>query len=265
MIYSTTHAAHPRRPVLLREAPGAVRSGSGSCAMVAVLLVDYRRLRDHAMVVLRRHGRSCSSRCSRRRLEHQGPPGVVPAPGRVQLQPSELAKFGIIVALAGYCNQYRGELDAWRLTVIIGLAASRSGWCCSSPTSAPCWCSWSSSWRCSPWPASAVKQLLVLALLAVTGVYAVVEPRAAEAVPDRPAHRRSSTPRAARSQGTAYNQEQSKQAIAHGRLTGEGLQRGHADPGRLRARAAHRLHLHRRWGRSSASSARRRCSRCSPS
>ena len=57
-------------------------------------------------------------------------------PGGFTLQPSELAKFGIIVALAGYCNQYRGELDAWRLTVIIGLAASRSGSCCSSPTSA---------------------------------------------------------------------------------------------------------------------------------
>ena len=41
-------------------------------------------------------------------------------PGGFTLQPSELAKFGIIVALAGYCNQYRGELDAWRLTVIIG-------------------------------------------------------------------------------------------------------------------------------------------------
>ena len=44
-------------------------------------------------------------------------------PGGFTLQPSELAKFGIIVALAGYCNQYRGELDAWRITTILALAA----------------------------------------------------------------------------------------------------------------------------------------------
>ena len=29
----------------------------------------------------------------------------------------------VIVALAGYCNQYRGELDAWRLSTILALAA----------------------------------------------------------------------------------------------------------------------------------------------
>ena len=62
-------------------------------------------------------------------------------PGGFTLQPSELAKFGIIVALAGYCNQYRGELDAWRLTTILALAAVPIGSCCSSPTSGPCSCS----------------------------------------------------------------------------------------------------------------------------
>src|SRR5207342_2344407 len=44
-------------------------------------------------------------------------------PGGFTLQPSEFAKFGIIVALAGYCNQYRGELDAWRLATILALAS----------------------------------------------------------------------------------------------------------------------------------------------
>jgi rod shape determining protein RodA len=44
-------------------------------------------------------------------------------PGGFQLQPSELAKFGIIIALAGYAYTHRGEMDSWRMTVTIGLAA----------------------------------------------------------------------------------------------------------------------------------------------
>jgi rod shape determining protein RodA len=42
--------------------------------------------------------------------------------GPMQFQPSEIAKVAIIVAIAGYCHQHRGDLDAWRLAVAVVLA-----------------------------------------------------------------------------------------------------------------------------------------------
>ena len=267
MIYSTTPQPHPGRPVLLREAPGAVRRARDRGHGRRCSLIDYRRLRDLSMFVYVRHRGPARSRCSRPLGSNiKGHQAWFQLPGGFTLQPSELAKFGIIVALAGYCNQYRGELDAWRLTVILGLAArpARAGAAPARPRHA---CMVLAVIIVGLLAVAGVsgRQLLVLGLLALTGVYAVVEPRAAEAVPDRPAHHvpRSRERHAARA--PAYNQEQSIQTIANGRTTGEGIWNGHADPGRLRARAAHRLHLHRGGGGARLRRARRRSWRCSPS
>ena len=133
----------------------ALFAAIGIAAMVVVMLHRLPRCRDYSMLVLRRHGRSCCWRCSRRsartsRATRRGSS----CPGGFTLQPSELAKFGIIVALAGYCNQYRGELDAWRLTVIIGLAAVPIGLVLLQPDLGTVHgARASSSWRCSRWPA----------------------------------------------------------------------------------------------------------------
>ena len=186
-------------------------------------------------------------------------------PGGFTLQPSELAKFGLIVALAGYCNHYRGELDAWRLTVILGLAAVPIGLVLLQPDLGTV----------------LVLAVIIVAILAVAGVTGPAADRAraardhrrlrrrrarvAEAVPDRPAHRRSLDPESGTSQGTAYNQQQSTQAIANGRSDGRGLPRGLADPGRLRPRAAHRLHLHLGGGGARLRRRGRASSPCSPS
>jgi rod shape determining protein RodA len=42
--------------------------------------------------------------------------------GPMQFQPSELAKIAVVIAIAGYCHQHRGDLDAWRLAVAVVLA-----------------------------------------------------------------------------------------------------------------------------------------------
>jgi rod shape determining protein RodA len=43
-------------------------------------------------------------------------------PMNFQFQPSEIAKFLLIVALCGYVNEHRGDIDPWRITMILGLA-----------------------------------------------------------------------------------------------------------------------------------------------
>jgi rod shape determining protein RodA len=47
--------------------------------------------------------------------------------GPFQFQPSELAKLAVIICLAAYCSQYRGELDWNRTLGIIGLSAIPMG------------------------------------------------------------------------------------------------------------------------------------------
>jgi rod shape determining protein RodA len=92
----------------------------GVIAMVIVMAVDYRRIRDAwglfylailpllaGVVVLGRN--------------HNGAQAWFQI-GPFQFQPSEVAKIVVIVAVAGYCHQHRGDLDAWRVAVAIGLA-----------------------------------------------------------------------------------------------------------------------------------------------
>jgi rod shape determining protein RodA len=92
----------------------------GLTLMVLVTLVDYRRLRDLwvlgylALIPLLAGvlviGRS-----------HKGAQAWFQV-GPLQFQPSELAKIVLVVAVAGYCHQHRGDLDAWRLAVVLGLS-----------------------------------------------------------------------------------------------------------------------------------------------
>jgi rod shape determining protein RodA len=94
--------------------------GIGLAAMVLVMLIDYRRIRDlwaliylailpllAGVIVLGRN--------------HKGAQAWFQL-GPFQFQPSEIAKVVLIVAIAGYCHQHRGDLDAWRLGVIIALS-----------------------------------------------------------------------------------------------------------------------------------------------
>ena len=92
----------------------------GLIAMAVVMAIDYRKIRDAwpliylgilpllAGVVLlgRNHGGAQA-------WFQIGP---------FQFQPSEIAKVVLVIAVAGYCHQHRGDLDAWRVAVAIGLA-----------------------------------------------------------------------------------------------------------------------------------------------
>ncbi len=92
----------------------------GLLAMGVMMAIDYRRIRDAwplvylavlpllaGVVVLGR--------------KHGGAQAWFQV-GPFQFQPSEIAKVALVVAIAGYCHQHRGDLDAWRVAVAIGLA-----------------------------------------------------------------------------------------------------------------------------------------------
>jgi rod shape determining protein RodA len=93
----------------------------GAIAMALVILVDYRRLRDMwALVYLATLPLLAGVLVIGR--SHKGAQAWFQV-GPMQFQPSEIAKVTVIVAIAGYCHQHRGDLDAWRLAVAVALAS----------------------------------------------------------------------------------------------------------------------------------------------
>ncbi len=224
MIYSTTHQRIPGDPYYFVKRQ-ALFAGIGIVVMVAVLCIDYRRMRDYAMVFYGATVFLLLAVLAPVGSNIKGHQAWFQLPGGFTLQPSELAKFGIIVALAGYCNRYRGELDAWRLTTIIALASVPIGLVLLQPDLGTVMVLAVIIVALLSVAGVSGKQLIVLALLAATGVYAVV---GLGLLKQYQLDRLTTflDPESGTSQGTAYNQEQSKQAIAHGRTTGEGLLNG---------------------------------------
>lgn len=231
MVWSTTknHVAGDELYFVKRQALFLV---AGIVAMVAVLSVDYRRLRDHALfaygatialllLVLLPLGSNI-----------KGQQSWFSLPGGFTVQPSELAKFGIIVALAAYCTQYRGELDAWRLTTIVGFGAVPIGLVLLQPDLGTVLVLGVIIIGLLSVAGLTARQLVVLVLLAATVLYAVV---ALGLLKQYQIDRLTTfiQPGSAESAGTAYSQEQSKQTIAHGRFLGEGLGQGSQTQGRF--------------------------------
>jgi rod shape determining protein RodA len=224
MIYSTTHQRIPGDPYyyVKRQVLFAV---IGLAAMAVVLLVDYKRLSHLTMVVYGLTVLMLLAVLAPVGSNIKGHQAWFQLPGGFTLQPSELAKFGLIVFLAGYCNHYRGELDAWRLTVIIGLVSVPIGLVLLQPDLGTVMVLAVIIVAILAVAGISGKQLVVLGLLAVTGVYAVV---GLGLLKQYQLDRLTTflEPESGTSQGTSYNQEQSEQAIAHGRSTGEGYLAG---------------------------------------
>ncbi len=224
MIYSTTHRRIPGDPYYFVKRQ-LLFAAIGFVVMVIVLCIDYRRMRDYAMVFYGGTVFLLLAVLAPVGSNIKGHQAWFQLPGGFTLQPSELAKFGIIVALAGYCNQYRGELDAWRLTTIIALATVPIGLVLLQPDLGTVMVLAVIIVALLAVAGASGKQMIVLGLLAITGVYAVV---GLGLLKQYQLDRLTTflDPESGTSQGTAYNQEQSKQAIAHGRITGEGLEKG---------------------------------------
>jgi rod shape determining protein RodA len=223
MIYSSSNAKIPDDPFYFVKRQGfaitlAVIIGIG------LLRIDYRKLRDFSLVfyvvtcallffVLTPFGSSS-----------KGAQAWIQLPFGFQLQPSELAKFTLIVALAGYVNEHRGDIDPWRLTVIIGVALVPLGLVQLQPDLGT-----NMVLLCIVLGLLAVagvrgRYLLVLALLGITGVYSVINLGILKQYQvDRLTVVVDSGDK---KEGVAYNQDQSVKTIATGGPTGQGLFNG---------------------------------------
>jgi rod shape determining protein RodA len=192
--------------------------------MALLVAVDYRKLRDSSvlayvvtvfglLVVLSPLGENA-----------RGSQAWFQLPGGFQLQPSELAKFGIIVALAGYANAHRGEMDPWRLTVTIALAIVPIGLVMVQPDFGTAIVLALVVITLLAVAGASVKHLVVLALLGVSFVAAVVNVGVLQKYQvDRLT---SFVSPGSDTRNTTYNTDQSKNAIGNGGVTGRGFGNG---------------------------------------
>lgn len=121
MIYSASRNIIPGDPYYFVKRQ-AVALVIGIGLAVLILRTDYRRLRDYSLVAYIVTVGLLFLVLSPVGSNAKGSQAWFQMPFGLQFQPSEIAKFGLIVALAGYVNEHRGDIDPWRLTVIIGLA-----------------------------------------------------------------------------------------------------------------------------------------------
>ena len=94
----------------------------GLVVMAAMVIVDYRVLRDIApviflgtfgLLVLVLSPLGSSTRGAQAWFQF----------GTFQLEPSEWAKLALIICVSAYCSTHRGDLDGRRLLTVLGLAA----------------------------------------------------------------------------------------------------------------------------------------------
>ena len=226
MIYSSTRERLRLEGV--DELYFAKRQGAaillGLVVMGLLLAVDYRRLRDYSVFAYVATVVGLLAVLSPLGSNARGSQAWFQLPGGFQLQPSELAKFGIIVAVAGYANEHRGEMNPWRLTVTIGLAAVPIGLVMIQPDFGTAMVLSLIVITLLAVAGVSLRHLLVLALLAVTLVVGVVNVGLLQQYQvDRLTSFVSPNQD---SRNTTYNTDQSKNAIGNGGVAGRGFGNG---------------------------------------
>jgi rod shape determining protein RodA len=189
--------------------------------MALLLAIDYRKLRDYSAFAYVATVVGLLAVLSPLGSNARGSQAWFQLPGGFQLQPSELVKFGIIIALAGYANEHRGEMNPWRLTVTIALAAVPIGLVMLQPDFGTAMVLGLVVITLLAVAGVSVRHLVVLALLGVTFVIAVVNVGLLKQYQvDRLT---SFVNQGADARNTTYNTDQSKNAIGNGGVTGRGF------------------------------------------
>jgi rod shape determining protein RodA len=195
----------------------------GIIVMMVMAAIDWRRLRDFAVVLYGASIFILVAVFSPVGKKSKGAQAWFQI-GSYQLEPSEFAKIGLIIALAALCAHYRGRLGLGQLCVILGLSAIPFALIYKQPDLG----------TALVLGAILIGVLLVagakprhLALLGVFGVLGVTAVLHFGVLHQYQKERLTAfLDPATNTQASAYNLDQSKIAIASGRVEGKGLFRG---------------------------------------
>jgi len=222
MVYSATRNLTADPYYFVKRQAAAMIVGVG--VFLVILRIDYRKFRDFSLLaylvviallffVLTPVGSSS-----------KGAQAWYSLPGNFQFQPSEIAKFLLIVALCGYVNEHRGDIDPWRITMILGLALVPLALVQLQPDLGTNLVLAAIVLGLLAVAGVKGRYLIVIGLLAATGVYAIVSlgvlkqyqiDRLTSVIsPDT------------KTQSAAYNQDQSKKTIGSGGFFGAGWLHG---------------------------------------
>ena len=197
----------------------------GLIVSIVLLRVDYRKLRDFSLLGYVVTVAMLFFVLSPIGSNTKGHQAWFQLPFGFQFQPSEFAKFGLIVALAGYVNEHRDEIDPWRLSVIVGLALIPIGLVQLQPDLGTNMVLIFAVIGLLAVAGVRGRYLLALALLGLTLIFAVVNVGLLQKYQvDRLTSVFDTSAQA--KQGTAYNQDQSKKTIGTGGFSGLGLFKG---------------------------------------
>ncbi len=148
--------------------------------------------------------------------------------GPMQFEPSEIAKVAVVVGIAGYCHQHRGDLDAWRVAIAVGLAAVPIGLVLLQNDLGSAFVIAVAAVAILLVSGISGRHMVVLLMLALSGVVAAVSSgylagykldRLTSFANDSTTLTKNATP-------TQYNTDMALSAVASGGLTGEGLFNG---------------------------------------
>jgi rod shape determining protein RodA len=224
MIYSASRHLVAGDPTYFVKRQG-IALALGIVAAIVVVRIDYRKLRDYSLVMYLITCGLLFFVLSPIGSNTKGHQAWFQFPFGFQFQPSEFAKFGLVVALAGYVNEHRDEINPWRLTVIIGLALIPIGLVELQPDLGTNMVLIFAVLGLFAVAGVRGRYLVVLAMLGATLVFAIVSLGLLKQYQiDRFTSVFATGAKA--QQGAAYNQNQSKASIATGGFTGQGLFKG---------------------------------------
>jgi rod shape determining protein RodA len=195
----------------------------GVAIMAAAILIDYHRMREWApaiygvtiaMLALVLTPLGSSTLGSQARF----------SVGPIAIQPSEFAKFAVILIVAAYAAVHRGDLDARRLVTVLAIVAPSLGLVMLQPDLGTALVIGTIVLAILAVAGAKGRHLAVLALIGITGV--VVAVNLGVLKPYQVDRLTAFLDQNGDQQRTTYNLEQSKTAIGNGGTTGQGLFKG---------------------------------------
>jgi rod shape determining protein RodA len=199
----------------------------GGAAMAGLAAMDYRRIRDFAPVIYLGTVALLIGVITPLGSRSKGTQGWYQL-GPFQLQPSELAKLGLVIALAALASQFGGEVDIRRFGALVLVAVLPMGLVLLQPDLGTTLVSAVITFAMLLVAGVRPRHLVAILLVGILGVTLVLQSGVlAQYQKNRlTVFVHQENPKAVASRQDAYNLDQAKIAIGSGGLTGKGLYRG---------------------------------------